>query len=808
MKKKRVNLSPTAENYRFPSAMGIIGGVIPIDNPYETEPDEDGFYHLVPKAGTIIRKAGANAEETVVGIKPKKINVTIIGEMSIKDYSPEKVKTILEKTINFIKNGKFSKAYDMKNVTLFKEFRDALYAISDDNKNTDEAKAIFEVAPMLLIAGKSFYEYDNKQRQFISNELYDQILNKYLSFGFTEPTGIVPDGEKKTTIKYTTLHNNMDKAYRIYEIDPIPDGVKESDSIEAWLKRLYAVFELSPSMSLTLELTDKIDGISVNGTKDGNLLVKPQTRGDQSASVKIPGLSGLQLSEDKSDDSKYGIQFEAYCTDADRIDASDYLGLPKPYVSCRSAAAGIIGRLESSEDDGLLKYLNLFPINTEGLSGSYASRVELIDEFKIWSKSMKDQMKAKGYKNISRQVINGNMKYLLKKIASIWEETAKRRPDLPYPIDGIVISVYDDEYQKILGRDGRTNRWQIALKFNPVSTTGEVDSIYLDSGKKGFRTVQINLKTPVFIDDVKYDHVPALSAGIFTEMNPRVGMKVKLTRTGDVMPAITVISPGKGKPIPLPTTCPGCGKPLVIKNKKLFCNNLMCKDNIVGRMVSLFEAIDLEGYSDSYAESFQKIIEGKSLVKGLLGLSPEKLAGNNMNGKLYATFQKKFIDALETTDDYKILGGLGIPDVGPQSAKVMLRYVGGDWDKLADIIKNLRYASLENMLGKKTGNKVFEYLSANETYIAIYEDLCALKPHVKYVGSTQIPDKRVGHTGGDLSADVLALCKKLNFEVVDGSSFDILITSSKESNSGKMKRARSKDLPIMTQDEFIMRYDR
>ena len=170
MKKKRVNLSPTAENYRFPSAMGIIGGVIPIDNPYETEPDEDGFYHLVPKAGTIIRKAGANAEEMVVGIKPKKINVTIIGEMSIKDYSPEKVKTILEKTINFIKNGKFSKAYDMKNVTLFKEFRDALYAISDDNKNTDEAKAIFEVAPMLLIAGKSFYEYDNKQRQFISNE--------------------------------------------------------------------------------------------------------------------------------------------------------------------------------------------------------------------------------------------------------------------------------------------------------------------------------------------------------------------------------------------------------------------------------------------------------------------------------------------------------------------------------------------------------------------------------------------------------------------------------------------------------------
>lgn len=66
---------------------------------------------------------------------------------------------------------------------------------------------------------------------------------------------------------------------------------------------------------------------------------------------------------------------------------------------------------------------------------------------------------------------------------------------------------------------------------------------------------------------------------------------------------------------------------------------------------------------------------------------------------------------------------------------------------------------------------------------------------------------KVGHTGGALSERVIDLCEKLNYEIVEDKSFDILITNSMESNSGKMERARKLNLPIYTEDIFIEQYN-
>ena len=66
---------------------------------------------------------------------------------------------------------------------------------------------------------------------------------------------------------------------------------------------------------------------------------------------------------------------------------------------------------------------------------------------------------------------------------------------------------------------------------------------------------------------------------------------------------------------------------------------------------------------------------------------------------------------------------------------------------------------------------------------------------------------KVGHTGGALSDRVVDLCEKLDYEIVEDKSFDILITGSMESTSGKMERAKKMNLPIYTEDSFIEQYD-
>ena len=80
------------------------------------------------------------------------------------------------------------------------------------------------------------------------------------------------------------------------------------------------------------------------------------------------------------------------------------------------------------------------------------------------------------------------------RLVSLYEKLAKKREKLGYSIDGMIITVLNDEYQETIGRDGRTNKFQIALKFDPATAEAVVEGIYLDRGKKGYRTIQVQFE--------------------------------------------------------------------------------------------------------------------------------------------------------------------------------------------------------------------------------------------------------------------------------------------------------------------------
>ena len=102
----------------------------------------------------------------------------------------------------------------------------------------------------------------------------------------------------------------------------------------------------------------------------------------------------------------------------------------------------------------------------------------------------------------------------------------------------------------------------------------------------------------------------------------------------------------------------------------------------------------------------------------------------------------------------------------------------------------------------KTNNlHVVTYLSNKE-----FTDEIQAIIDVGYIESDNFDRVKVGHTGGALSDRVIELCKKLDYEIIDDRSFDILITSSMESTSGKMERAKKMGLPIYTEDSFIEQY--
>lgn len=757
----------------------------------EKKDDKDtGFAKLAPKAN------GDTAFTEFMRKRSKKSDLitTPVLPVAYADYDPSKALSQISKTIEFIRKNKFGKAFETMEKSVVEELVDTFLNMDQDLSN---AGAVNETMTKFLQVCKSFYEYDKKQRLIIPNPEYDRVLAKYTGLGLGEPTGIVPETDKKTGIMYPELHNNMDKAYILKKGELIPAGVKETDSVEEFLRRAYDAVKMQTSSDLTIELSPKIDGVSVNGTMKHGCLVDPQTRGDQEASMAIKGLSGIELGEDNEDE--FGIQYECFVLDEDRIKAAEYLKLSKPYVGNRHAAAGIINRLCTNNDDELLKFLSFYPIEAVGIDAEYTNRMKLIAQYGC----VPDDM-------IERKVITGSIDELLKKIKKYSDMILEKREGLSYSVDGVVITIVDEDVRIACGRKERTNKYQLGYKFNPADAEGVVAGISLDSGRKGYRTIQVELKHPVFLDGVRYDHVPVLSADLFDKLGLREGSVVNVHRVGDVIPSISMIKEGDGKKIKLPEKCPQCGGKLTINNKKLMCQNSNCRGNVIGKYLGFLDAIGVDGYAESFIEKAIQCINPVFVgyISSFLGITKEQLANAGLTDKLSQEFPAKVSAAMETVPDYRVLGAMGWPDIGPARAKALLKYYGG-LTKFVEGFKSDGFGCEWNRALGEVGAKSAKAIQSN------YNNWCSLRDDLMYTATwitnvtTDFSEKiKVGHTGGDLTDEAIELCKKLNMEVTDGGSFDILITASKDSDSGKMKTARKKGLPIYTENEFLAEYNK
>ena len=73
--------------------------------------------------------------------------------------------------------------------------------------------------------------------------------------------------------------------------------------------------------------------------------------------------------------------------------------------------------------------------------------------------------------------------------------------------------------------------------------------------------------------------------------------------------------------------------------------------------------------------------------------------------------------------------------------------------------------------------------------------------------TTKFDMARVGHTGFTPDRELRNLCKKKDFQLVDGKAFDMLIVPNKTHVSAKTERAEKDSIPVYTLGEFRYRFD-
>jgi DNA ligase (NAD+) len=178
----------------------------------------------------------------------------------------------------------------------------------------------------------------------------------------------------------------------------------------------------------------------------------------------------------------------------------------------------------------------------------------------------------------------------------------KKRDELPYEADGMVIKIDDLTLAAELGFVGKDPRGAIAFKFPAREVTTTLNNIGVAVGRTGVLTPYAELEA-VEIGGVIVERATLHNFDYIAEKDIRVGDRVLVKRAGEVIPYIigpvTDARTGAEKIYQPPATCPTCGQAVEHFEGEVawYCVNAACPAQLVRNVEHFVSrgAMDIEG---------------------------------------------------------------------------------------------------------------------------------------------------------------------------------------------------------------------
>jgi DNA ligase (NAD+) len=252
------------------------------------------------------------------------------------------------------------------------------------------------------------------------------------------------------------------------------------------------------------------------------------------------------------------------------------------------------------------------------------------------------------------------------------EDWERRRGELDFEIDGVVVKVNDLELQRRLGSVGRDPRWAVAWKFPPTTAVTRLEKVMWNVGKFGDMRPYAVLE-PVAVAGVTIKLATLHNEEDILRKDIRAGEEVIVVRAGDVIPQVVspaphVVEQSRRPPRPHPPKrCPFCGTQTVKPEDGVFtkCPNRDCPARawqLLKHFVSR-GAMDIEGLGEKQVALLQE----RGLVRtaaDFYELSVEQLVELEGFGEISA---RNLVAAIESSKERpfaRVLFGLGIEEVG------------------------------------------------------------------------------------------------------------------------------------------------
>jgi DNA ligase (NAD+) len=657
----------------------------------------------------------------------------------------------------------------------------------------------------------------------ISDQQYDKLFAELKALEDANPELITPDSPTQR-VSEQPIEGFEQVAHSIPMLSI--DNTYNADGLKAFDKRVAKILK-TENYSYVVEL--KIDGVAMSLRYEKGVLVLGVTRGDGekgdnvTSNIKTIRAIPLRLAENVPDVLE--VRGEVYMPKKafrKLNEEQEKLG-ESLFANPRNAAAGSLKQHDARIT--VKRNLSFSAYALGEVSKKFAeTHYESLEKFKKIGLPVNPNIQKA--RNIE-QVIE---------ICNRWE---KKRFELDYQIDGLVIKIDQLNHYNVLGTTGRAPRWCISYKYAAERAKTKVLSIDVQVGKTGILTPVANLD-PVKLAGTTVKRASLHNFDEIDRLDVRIGDTVVIEKAGEIIPQIVEVRkefrPKDTKPFKKPLICPSCDEKIQIIEKKrtgkreeithkskythaYVCVNKNCTTLLKERL-NYFVGRDQMNIENVGPSLIEQLVES-GLVKNLADfykLTKEDLVELERIADKSAT---NIIDAIGRSKHpplWRLIAALGIRHIGGEFAQMLASSLGS--------IKKIQDASLDQLTQvlaptafnvkdpkkreerRKRARSVYEYFKNPRNNMVVNDLLEYVKPEPsektsktnKLAGKTIVVtgslknftrseiEQTIKDNGGKVSSSV---SKKTSF-VVAG-----------EDPGLKLDKARQLQVKVIDENEFL-----
>lgn len=527
--------------------------------------------------------------------------------------------------------------------------------------SSDETRA----AELRELLNRWLYEYHVLDDPSVSDAEYDRHYDELVALEEANPELLTPDSPTQRV--GAPASDKFQKVRHLEQMGSL-EKVTTDEALAKWADDIRKRLGTDEPVAYVIE--PKIDGLAVNLTYEHGVLVRGATRGDgiqgEDVTPNLRTIKAIPLRMHGDAPELIEVRGEVYLPLSgfrelnERLAGTNQKLAPNP----RNAAAGSLRQKNSqiTADRPLSTWI-------------YGAGARQGVEFETQS-GMLEWLAERGFRTNP----------YAERVASIEEVAAaclaweKRRIELDYEIDGIVIKVDSLDQQRRLGALHSRPRWARAFKWAPMTAETKLLKIMIRVGRTGALNPWAIME-PVEVGGVTVTRATLHNEEDINRKQIREGDIVIVQRAGDVIPQIVgpaggVHQPGT-KEFRMPKRCPLCDAEVVKPEGEVRhrCPNNACPSRGLETLISWTGMADIDGVG----EQTIRILWDRGLVRSLpdlYRLAKEQLLELEGFGEISATASIESIQRSKGVPFSRVLLGLNITGIGWVLAQNLARHFG------------------------------------------------------------------------------------------------------------------------------------